>query len=133
MALAAGPTARSKIGEHGLPFRGQCPSVTRALPHATSTFQPSAAEVIPGLKHSSVRLWTPVTLTSTVCGLSTLTLKVWRVRPSPTSDTPARYLAGHLASIPTVASNRRALGSSLYTAGKAGRSPSSQKNEMLLG
>lgn len=90
MALAAGPIARSKIGEHGPPFRGQCPSVTRALPHATSTFQPSAAEVVPGLKHSSVRLWTPVTLTSTVFGMRTLTLKVWRVRPSPTSDTPAR-------------------------------------------
>jgi hypothetical protein len=35
MALPAGPIARSKTGEHGPPFRGQCPAVTRALPHAT--------------------------------------------------------------------------------------------------
>jgi hypothetical protein len=35
MALAAGPIARSKTGEHGPPFRRQCPFVTRALPHAT--------------------------------------------------------------------------------------------------
>ena len=40
MALAAGPIARSKTGEHDPPFRGQCRSVTRALPHATAMAQP---------------------------------------------------------------------------------------------
>jgi SAM-dependent methyltransferase len=86
--LDGGPIARSKIGEHDRPFRGQCPSVIRAFPQATSMFAELAAEVIPGVKHSSVRIWTPVTLTSMVFGLRTLTLKVRRVRPSPSSDTP---------------------------------------------
>jgi hypothetical protein len=41
MALASGPIARSKTGEHDLPFRGQCRSTTRALPHATEMAQPA--------------------------------------------------------------------------------------------
>jgi hypothetical protein len=41
MALASGPIARSKTGEHAPPFRGQCRSTTRALPHATETAQPA--------------------------------------------------------------------------------------------
>src|SRR5215831_19866927 len=123
MALAA-PITRSKTGEHDPPFRGQCPSETRALPHATATAQP-AVELVPEPKHSSWRIWTPVTLTFTVFGLRTLTLKVRRVRPSPTSTMPASKLGGNLAASPTVAWNRRALRFSLY-AGKAVGSPTLQ-------
>jgi hypothetical protein len=41
MALATGPIARSKTGEHDPIFRGQCRSTTRALPHATEMAQPA--------------------------------------------------------------------------------------------
>ena len=41
MALAAAPIAWSKTGEHDPSFRGQCRSVTRALPHATAMAQPA--------------------------------------------------------------------------------------------
>lgn len=41
--LAAGPVARPQTGEHDPPFRGQCRSVTRALPHATAMAQPADA------------------------------------------------------------------------------------------
>jgi hypothetical protein len=44
MALAAGPIARPKTGEHDPPFRSQCPSVTRALPHATAMAQPAVED-----------------------------------------------------------------------------------------
>jgi N-acyl homoserine lactone hydrolase len=88
MALTAGPIARSKTGEHDPPLRGQCPPETRALPHARATASPPVVE-LPEPKHSSWRLWTPCTLTSTVFGLATLTLNIRRVRPSPTSITPA--------------------------------------------
>jgi hypothetical protein len=41
MALARGPIARPKAGEHDPPLRGQCRSTTRALPHATEMAQPA--------------------------------------------------------------------------------------------
>jgi hypothetical protein len=41
MALAAGPIARPKTGEHEPPFRGHCPYETRALPQATEMAQPA--------------------------------------------------------------------------------------------
>ena len=106
------------------PFRGQCPRETRALPHATATASPPVVE-LPEPKHSSWRVWIPVTLTSTVFGLRTLTVKVRRVRPSPTSITPARNWGGDSAANPIVAWNRRALCASLY-AGKAVWSPTLQ-------
>jgi hypothetical protein len=124
MALASGPIARSKTGEHDPPFRSQCHSATRALPHATAMAKPPVVDP-PEPKHSSWRVWTPVTLTSTVFGLRTLTLKVRRVRPSPSSTMPAPKFGGNLASSPIVAWNRRALCSSLY-AGKAVGSPTLQ-------
>ena len=52
LALAAGPIARSKTGEHDPPFRGQCPPETRALPHAIPTASPPVVE-FPEPKHSS--------------------------------------------------------------------------------
>jgi hypothetical protein len=69
-------------------IRGQCPSEIRALPHTTAMAKP-AVGLPPEPKHSSWRVWTPVTLTLTIFGLRTLTLEVRRVRPSPTSTTPA--------------------------------------------
>jgi hypothetical protein len=115
LALASGPIARSKTGEHDPPFRGQCPPETRALPHARGTAQPADRGIIPMPKHSSLRAWTPVTLTSTVLGLRTLTLKVRRVRPSPISTTLTWRLGDASAPSPIVAWNRRALCLSLYT------------------
>src|SRR5262245_35210831 len=112
-------------------IRGQCPAEIRALPHATATAQPDV-ELKPEPKHSSWRVWTPATLTLTVFGLRTLTLKVRIVRPSPTSTTPASKWGGHLASSPIVAWNRRAFRFSLY-AGSAVGSPTLQDNKMLLG
>jgi hypothetical protein len=41
MALDSGLIARSKTGEHDPPFRGQCRSTIRALPHATEMAQPA--------------------------------------------------------------------------------------------
>ena len=105
-------------------IRGQCPPETRAFPHAAAMASPPVYE-LPEPKHSSWRVWTPVTLTSTVFGLRTLTLKVRRVRPSPTSSTPAWNWGGDLAASPIVAWKRRALCSSLY-AGKAVWSPTLQ-------
>ena len=112
-------------------IRGQCPAEIRALPHATAMAKP-AVGLPPEPKHSSWRVWTPVTLTLTVFGLRTLTVKVRRVRPSPASTTPAWKLGGNLAASPIVAWNRRAFRFSLYT-GKAVGSPTLQYNEMLLG
>src|SRR6185437_5769604 len=129
--LAAGAIARPKTGGHDPPFRGQCRSVTRALPHATVMAKPLVDEP-PEPKHSSWRVWTPLTLTSTVFGLGPLTLKVRSMRPSPFSIMPASKLGGNLAPSPMVAWNRRALCFSLY-AGKAVGSPTLQENRMLLG
>jgi hypothetical protein len=124
MALTAGPIARSRTGEHDPPFPGQCPPEIRAFPNATAMASPPVYE-LPEPKHSSWRVWTPVTLTSTVFGLRTLTITVRRVRPSPTSSTPAWNWEGDLAASPRVAWNRRALCFSLY-AGKAVGSPTLQ-------
>src|SRR5262249_19060840 len=112
-------------------IRGQWFAEIRALPHATATAQP-AFELTPEPKHSSWRVWTPTRLTLTVFGLRALTLKVRRVRLSPTSITPASKCGGHLASSPIVAWNRRAFRFSSYT-GKAVGSPTLQYNKMLLG
>jgi len=101
-----------------------CRSTIRALPHATEMAQP-AVEDWPEPKHSSWRVWIPVTLISTVFGLRALTVKVLRLCPSPTSITPASNCGGNLAPSPIVAWNRRALCSSLY-AGKAVGSPTLQ-------
>jgi hypothetical protein len=124
IALTAGPIAGSKTGKHDPPFRGQCPPETRAFPHATAMASPPVYE-LPEPKHSSWRVWTPVTLTSTVFGLRTLTITVRRVRPSPTSRTPAWNWGGDLAASPIVAWNRRALCSSVYI-GKVVGSPTLQ-------
>jgi hypothetical protein len=127
---SAAPPARarrareSKTGEHDPPFRGQCPPETRALPHAAETAQPPVGEP-PEPKHSSWRVWTPLTLTSTVFGLRALTLKARRVLPSPTSSMPTSKSGGDFAASPIVAWNRRALCFSLY-AGKAVGSPTLQ-------
>src|SRR5262249_12625114 len=109
---------------HDPPFRRQCPSETRALPHAAATAQP-AVELVPEPKHSSWRIRTLLTLILTVFDLTALTLKVRRVRPSPSSSIPASKLGGHLASSPIVAWKRRAFCFSLY-AGKAVGSPTLQ-------
>src|SRR5215468_5494081 len=110
-------------------IRGQCPAEIRALPHATAMAKP-AVGLPPEPKHSSWRVWTPVTLTLMVFGLRTLTLKVRRVRPSPTSTTPAWKLGGNLAASPIVAWNQRALCFSLY-AGKVVRSERYENEEVL--
>src|SRR5262249_7358369 len=127
-ATGPGPPPR---GGAGAAIRGQCPAEIRALPHATAMAKP-AVGLPPEPKHSSWRVWTPVTLTLTVFGLRTLTVKVRRVRPSPTSTMPAWKWGGNLAASPIVAWNRRAFRFSLY-AGKAVGSPTLQYNEMLLG